>query len=52
VTRSSRVAVDTRYVSWGAGIVDLDNDGYPDLFRNHLERLPGTGAQIAAIPPT
>jgi len=32
VTRSSRLAVDTRYVCWGAGIVDLDNDGYPDLF--------------------
>ena len=32
MTRSSRVAVDTRYVCWGAGIVDLDNDGYPDLF--------------------
>jgi hypothetical protein len=32
MTRSSRVAVDTRYVCWGAGMVDLDNDGYPDLF--------------------
>jgi len=32
LTRSSRVAVDTRYVCWGAGMVDLDNDGYPDLF--------------------
>ncbi len=32
VTRSSRVAVDTRYICWGAGMVDLDNDGYPDLF--------------------
>jgi enediyne biosynthesis protein E4 len=32
VTRSARVAVDTRYICWGAGIVDLDNDGYPDLF--------------------
>ena len=32
LTRSSRVAVDTRYICWGAGMVDLDNDGYPDLF--------------------
>ncbi|MFZ0320022.1 MAG: CRTAC1 family protein [Candidatus Sulfotelmatobacter sp.] len=32
VTRSSRLAVDTRYICWGAGIVDLDNGGYPDLF--------------------
>jgi enediyne biosynthesis protein E4 len=32
LTRSARVAVDTRYICWGAGIVDLDNDGYPDLF--------------------
>src|SRR5579864_186982 len=32
ITRSSRVAVETRYVCWGAGILDLDNDGLPDLF--------------------
>jgi hypothetical protein len=31
-TGSSRVGVETRYVCWGAGIVDLDNDGLPDLF--------------------
>ncbi len=30
-TSSSRVGVETRYVCWGAGIVDLDNDGLPDL---------------------
>src|SRR5207253_5664633 len=29
---ASRLGVETRYVCWGAGIVDLDNDGLPDLF--------------------
>jgi hypothetical protein len=32
VTRAVKVAVETRFVSWGTGIVDLDNDGYPDVF--------------------
>jgi hypothetical protein len=32
VTRPARIAVETRYVCWGAGIIDLDNDGYPDIF--------------------
>ena len=32
VTRSAHLGVETRYVCWGAGIVDLDNDGHPDLF--------------------
>src|SRR6266516_2957418 len=31
-TRPSRVGVETRYVCWGAGINDLDNDGCPDVF--------------------
>jgi hypothetical protein len=26
------LGMETRYVSWGAGIVDLDNNGFPDLF--------------------
>ena len=26
------ISLERRYVSWGDGIVDLDNDGYPDLF--------------------
>ena len=32
VTIRSGLGVETRYVSWGASILDLDNDGLPDLF--------------------
>ena len=32
VTGSSGLGVETRYISWGAGIMDFDNDGWPDLF--------------------
>lgn len=32
VTNASGLGVETRFISWGAGMFDLDNDGYPDLF--------------------
>jgi hypothetical protein len=32
VTRVAKIGVETRFICWGAGIVDLDNDGYPDIF--------------------
>ena len=32
VTIRAGLGVETRYVCWGAGLVDLDNDGLPDLF--------------------
>jgi hypothetical protein len=47
-TISAGLGVETRYVGWGAGIVDLDNDGLPDLFlvtgnvyTNVEDKLPG-----------
>lgn len=32
ITLHSGLGVETRFVSWGAGVVDLDNDGSPDIF--------------------
>jgi len=32
VTIRSGIGVETRYVGWGTGMADLDNDGFPDLF--------------------
>jgi enediyne biosynthesis protein E4 len=32
VTMAARLGVETGYVCWGTGIVDLDNDGWPDIF--------------------
>jgi enediyne biosynthesis protein E4 len=32
LTLRSGLGVETRFVSWGAGVVDLDNDGNPDIF--------------------
>jgi hypothetical protein len=32
VTTQSGLAVETRYISWGVGMADLDNDGRPDFF--------------------
>lgn len=32
VTIRAGLGVETRYVAWGAGMVDLDNDGLADLF--------------------
>ena len=32
MTLRSGIGVETRYVGWGAGLVDLDNSGLPDIF--------------------
>jgi hypothetical protein len=32
VTIRSGLGVETRFICWGTGFADLDNDGYPDIF--------------------
>jgi enediyne biosynthesis protein E4 len=41
VTNQAGLGVETRYVGWGAGIVDLDNDGLPDIFMVTGSPYPG-----------
>ncbi|MGD0579450.1 MAG: CRTAC1 family protein, partial [Bryobacteraceae bacterium] len=46
-TLRSGLAVETRFVTWGVGIQDLDNDGNPDIFwvtgsiTPEMEKRPG-----------
>jgi hypothetical protein len=32
VTASAGLSAERRFITWGTAIVDLDNDGYPDIF--------------------
>jgi hypothetical protein len=44
------LGVETRFVGWGAGMVDLDNDGLPDLFFSTGMVYPEVEAKIAESP--
>jgi hypothetical protein len=50
VTRAARIGVETRYVGWGVGIVDLDNDGLPDIFMVTGNVYPEIERQLPAYP--
>ena len=50
VTLRAGLGVETRFVSWGAGIVDLDNDGLPDLFLATGMVYPEVEEKLAEVP--
>lgn len=50
VTIFSGLGVETRFVGWGAGIVDLDNDGLPDLFHVTGGVYPEIEAKLPNYP--
>jgi enediyne biosynthesis protein E4 len=50
VTIRSGLGVETRYVGWGTGMVDLDNDGLPDLFVATGSVYPEVERKLPAYP--
>jgi hypothetical protein len=50
VTNAARLGVETRYVCWGAGIQDLDNDGHPDIFAVAGSVYPGMEKMLRQYP--
>ena len=50
ITAKAGLAVETRYVGWGAGMPDLDNDGWPDVFIATGGVYPGLERDLPAYP--
>ncbi len=50
VTAQAGIIKEHRFVSWGAGIVDLDNDGYPDIFLVTGNIYPEMGKVFPELP--
>ena len=44
------LGVETRYIGWGTGMVDLDNDGFPDLFVVTGSVYPEVERSLPAYP--
>jgi len=49
-TRAAKIGVETHYICWGAGIVDLDNDGFPDLFMTTGSVYPQVEGKLPQFP--
>lgn len=50
VTIRAGLGVETRYVGWGTGIVDLDNDGFPDVFAVTGSVYPEVEKKVPSYP--
>jgi hypothetical protein len=50
VTIRCGLGVETRYVGWGSGIVDFDNDGFPDLFVATGSVYPEVEKKVPSYP--
>ena len=49
MTRLAKVGVETRFTSWGAGLIDLDNDGNPDCFLSQGVCIPKSNENYLSI---
>lgn len=50
VTNAAHLGVETHYICWGTGIVDLDNDGHPDIFVVAGSVYPGIEQKLPQYP--
>jgi hypothetical protein len=50
MTSKAGLTVETRFVGWGAGMADLDNDGLPDLFIATGSVYPEAEAKLPNYP--
>lgn len=50
VTTAAHLGTETHYICWGTGIVDLDNDGHPDIFVVAGSTYPGIEQKLPLYP--